>query len=40
MLEFFGLIRLKVFLRNIGRATRGDGLEPVALGSGRTTDTA
>lgn len=39
MLEFFGLIRLKVFLRNIGRATRGDRLEPVVLGSGGISDT-
>ena len=39
MLEFFGLIRLKMFLRNIGRATRGDRLEPAVLGSGGTSDT-
>ncbi len=30
MLEFFGLIRLKAFLRNIGRATRGDAIDVVA----------
>lgn len=30
MLEFFGLIRLKSFLRNIGQATRGDDVVPVA----------
>lgn len=29
MLEFFGLIRLKSFLRNIGKATRGDEIVPV-----------
>lgn len=33
MLEFFGLIRLKVFLRNIGKATRGDRIDAVAPGS-------
>lgn len=33
MLEFFGLIRLKAFLHNIGRATRGDRIRPVAPGA-------
>ncbi len=32
MLEFFGLIRLKFFLRNIGKATRGDGINVGVLG--------
>lgn len=30
MLEFFGLIRLKAFLANIGRATKGKRIRPVA----------
>ncbi|WP_421838760.1 MerR family transcriptional regulator [Novosphingobium sp.] len=32
MLEFFGLLRLKIFLRNIRRATRGETIVPVPPG--------
>lgn len=32
MLEFFGLIRLKFFLRNVGKVTRGGGINVEALG--------
>lgn len=35
MLEFFGLIRLKSFLRNIGSATRGDRISAVPPGTPR-----
>lgn len=38
MLEFFGLIRQKTFLRNIGKATRGDEVRIVPPGSGRPAE--
>ena len=37
MLEFFGLLRLKIFLRNIRRATRGEAIVPVPPGDAKGT---
>lgn len=37
MLEFFGLLRLKIFLRNIRRATRGEAIVPVPPGDAKDT---
>ncbi|MFM6829678.1 MAG: MerR family transcriptional regulator [Novosphingobium sp.] len=38
MLEFFGLIRLKAFLSNVARATRGDGAQVVVPPTPRMAD--